>query len=103
MLKTIAFPFIALVLIFSILAPSFIPLLDKDCEVVAIADPGEEENNQEKESEKKIDEKDLFVTYLSPSHHFGEQGSKLEVLGYLFANSDFKEDILLPPPEGHFT
>ncbi|WP_420320731.1 hypothetical protein [Flagellimonas sp.] len=99
MLKTIAFSFIALVLIFSILAPSFVSLLDKDYAMVIIADSGEEENNQEKESEKKIDEKDLFVTYVSTSNHFKEQGNKLEVVGYLFANSDFKEDIFLPPPE----
>ncbi len=73
--------------------------MDGDCNIAILADTGEEENNTEKESEIKFDEKDLFMTSMPFPNNLAQQKNGLEITGYLLLNSDFKEDILLPPPE----
>lgn len=98
MLKTIAFPLIAMMLIFSILAPSLIPLLDNDYDIVVLIDNNEEEKSKEKESEKKFDEKNLFLNSFASSDSMFFQNLNQGCNRYLFSNSDFKADILLPPP-----
>lgn len=99
MLKTIAFPLISLVLIFSVLAPSIMPLMDKDSAIVILMDNNEEEKSNEKESEKKFSEKDLFLNHFAVNGSFFIQSNESEDTGYLFLISDFKAEILLPPPE----
>ncbi|MEO9512259.1 MAG: hypothetical protein ABJN84_06155 [Flavobacteriaceae bacterium] len=103
MLKTIAIPFISMMLIFSILAPSIAPLLDKDYDTFVFLDSNEEEKNNEKESEKNFDEKNLFLNYVLVTKRFFVQNKTLENVGYLFFNSDSKAEIFLPPPKLRFT
>jgi len=97
-LKTIAFPLIAVMLIFSILAPSLIPLLDNDYDIIVLMDNNEEEKSKEKESEKKFDEKNLFLSSFTSSDSMFFQNPNQGCNRYLFSNSDFKVEILLPPP-----
>ncbi|TAI47726.1 hypothetical protein [Flagellimonas allohymeniacidonis] len=96
--RTIAFPFIAFMLTFSIMAPSLLPLLHKDCEVAFLVDTGEEEKKSEKESEKKADEKNLFLN----NSGFSQTPISFHIAsGYIehsIFDSDFIGDILLPPP-----
>ncbi|MEZ4809704.1 MAG: hypothetical protein R2819_05030 [Allomuricauda sp.] len=98
MLKTIAFPFIAVLLIFSLLAPSIVTLLDKDSNIAFFMSPEEEEKKNEKESEKKIDGKNLFLTHFVSSDHFVSQERDLASSGYLPSVLDYEADILVPPP-----
>ncbi|MDC6365280.1 MULTISPECIES: hypothetical protein [Flavobacteriaceae] len=99
MLKAIAFPFIALMLIFSILAPSVISLVDKDGAIAVLVDSNDEENNQEKESKKKFEEKDLFLHGLVTTGNFLHKKEKSVHKKHVFLHSDFKAEILLPPPQ----
>ncbi|UII81770.1 hypothetical protein [Flagellimonas sp. CMM7] len=98
MLKTIALPLIAIMLIFSILAPSLTPLLGDDYDIAVLIDVNEEEKNKEKESEKKFDEKNLFLNSFASSDSMFFQNPIQSSNRYLFSNSDFKAEILLPPP-----
>lgn len=98
MVKTIALPFVALMLTFSIMAPSLLPLLHKDCAIVFLADTGEEEKKSEKESEKKADEKDLFLNSSSFSQFAVPFQITSGYVEYSIFDSDFVGDILLPPP-----
>ncbi len=98
-LKTIAFPLIAIMLIFSILAPSLIPLMDKEFDIAVLVDANEEEKSKEKESEKKFDEKNLFLDDSSSSNSLYLLNSGQDFSRYVFSNSDFKAEILLPPPQ----
>lgn len=97
-IKTIALPFIALVLTFSILAPSLAPLLHQDWEIAILVDAGEEEKKSEKESEKKFDEKDLYLNNFGFSYGSISSQYTLDHTDYLFLHSDFVADIPLPPP-----
>ena len=99
MLKAFAFPLIALMLIFSILAPSVITLVDRDCAIAALVDNSEEEKKPEKESEKKFSEKDLFLGQIETSGNYSVQGKNSVQKGYILKHSDYKAEILLPPPE----
>jgi len=101
MLKTLAFPLIALMLIFSLLAPSILPLLDKGCDISLVVDTSGEEKNTEKESENKFDEKDLYLSLAFPVKSVSVQNKKMGDVRYFFFNSDFKVEIPPPPPE-HF-
>ncbi|MEM8845501.1 MAG: hypothetical protein AAGD17_00235 [Bacteroidota bacterium] len=97
-MKKITFPLIALLLVSSILTPSLLPLLDESFDIVILTDTNEEEKQGESETEKKFDEKDLFLnnftfadSYLiQPQIHFHSE--------YILHNLDFIEEILLPPP-----
>ncbi len=97
-LKTIAFPLIAMMLIFSILAPSLAPLIDEEFDIAVLVDSGEDEKNKEKESEKKFDEKNLFLDDSSSSNSLYLLNQDQGFSRYVFSNSDFKAEILLPPP-----
>ncbi|MGX1927870.1 hypothetical protein [Flagellimonas sp. 2504JD4-2] len=99
MLKSIAHPLICIMLIFSILAPSIAPLVDKECAVAMLMDTNDEEKSKDKEAEKKIGEKDLFSGPFSMDGDFFLQLANAENPDYLFLNSDFMVEILLPPPE----
>nr|WP_299386583.1 hypothetical protein [Allomuricauda sp.] len=99
MFKAVAHPFICLMLIFSILAPSVAPLVDKDCSIAMHLDSGDEEKKQEKESEKKFGEKDLFMGPFSTEHSFWNQRTTVENSENPSLHSDVMREILLPPPE----
>lgn len=86
-------------LIFSILAPSIAPLVDKECAIAILMDPNDEEKSKDKEAEKKLGEKDLFLSLFSVDGNFFLQLSKAENTEYLFLDSDFMAEILLPPPQ----
>ncbi|SNY94820.1 hypothetical protein [Flagellimonas pacifica] len=98
MLKTIAHPMICLMLIFSILTPSIISLLNKDCAVVVLLDTNDEEK-QEKESEKKIGEKNLFAGPFDMNNGLFFDLTEVENIEYLLFNTDYMAEIFLPPPE----
>ncbi len=85
-------------LIFSILAPSVIPLLDKDCPVAVLLDTNEEEK-KEKDSEKKFGEKNLFTGPFDTNNGLFFQLTEVESTEYLLFNTDFKVEIILPPPK----
>lgn len=99
MLKTVALPFIAVMLIFSILAPSLVPLIGEDYEMAVLWDTGEEEKNSDNESEKKLGEKDLFLNKPHFSSTDFSQNEPEKFVCYFFSYSVFEADILLPPPE----
>ena len=85
-------------MVFSILTPSLLSVLDENSEIVLLTDTNEKESQSEKEAEKKFDEKDLFLNNI----HFGNshliQARVLCHSKYVFHNSDFIVDIILPPP-----
>lgn len=85
-------------LIFSILTPSIISLLDKDCAVAVLLDTNDEEK-KEKESEKKIGEKDLFAGPFEMNNGLFFHLTEAENTEYLLFNTDYKAEIFLPPPE----
>lgn len=99
MLRAIAHPFICFMLIFSILAPSIAPLVDRDCSIAIHMDSGDEEKKSEKESEKKFGEKDLFPGSFSSDNNFFDQGASVENNEDPSLHSDVLTEILLPPPE----
>lgn len=98
MLKTIAHPLICFMLIFSILAPSVLPLLDRDCELMAYVDTPEEKKGKEKETEKKFDEKNLFLDQISSLDGTLDSNKNISDTGYRFSVLEFHTEILLPPP-----
>lgn len=75
------------------------PLLSDKCDIVVLMDTGEEEKKKEKESEKKFDEKDLFLNQYASSDNFIALRKAFDPSGYLFSNSDFRPEIHLPPPQ----
>ena len=97
-MKNIAFPLIALFLVSSILTPSLLPIIDEDIDIVLLTDTNEEEKQGEKESEKKFDEKDLFLNNFQHIYSDLIQSREHTHLEYVVHNSDFVLDILLPPP-----
>ena len=97
-MKKIAFPLIALLLVTSILTPSLLSILDESCDIVLLTDTNEEEKQSESETEKKFDEKDLFLNNFQLVHSDLIQAQFHGHSIYLAHNSDFVEDILLPPP-----
>ncbi len=99
MLKTIAHPFICFMLIFSILAPSIAPLVDQECSIAIHLDSSDEEKKQEKESEKKFGEKNLFLGPFSSDNNFFDQGATVQSTENQSLHSDVMTEILLPPPE----
>ncbi|MCL6267371.1 hypothetical protein [Flagellimonas myxillae] len=99
MLKALAHPLICFLLIFSILAPSIVPLIDKDCPIAVFLDSSEEEKSKDKESEKKLGEKDLFLNSESLTNNFLGLNIKAEDTENLCMHSDVMTEILLPPPE----
>ncbi len=85
-------------MVFSILTPSLIPIIDESGDALVLTDMNEEEKQGEKEAEKSFDEKDLFLnnfnlTGSSPVQKQNHSHSKFTVL-----SSSFIVDIHLPPP-----
>ncbi|MCL6274111.1 hypothetical protein M3P19_08820 [Muricauda sp. 2012CJ35-5] len=99
MLKTIAHPLIGFLLIFSILAPSVIQLVDNDSPIAILMDSSEEEKNNDQESEKKMGEKDMYLNPCSLAQNIIDQNSRAEVLEQSFILLDATSEIFLPPPE----
>ncbi len=75
------------------------PLLSQKHDIVVLADANEEEKNHEKESEKKFDEKDLFLLNYVSSHFTLLQNKNLNHIGHTFPTSNFNTDIIIPPPK----
>lgn len=75
------------------------PLLSDKCDIVVLMDTAEEEKKKEKESEKKFDEKDLFLNQNIASSNFFALRKAFDPSRYLFSNSDFRPEIHLPPPK----
>ncbi|NAY91823.1 hypothetical protein GTQ34_07835 [Muricauda sp. JGD-17] len=98
MLKAISLPIIASLLITFLLAPPVMSLFDKDLCAAIILSPEEEEKNNEKEAEKKLDEKDLFLSDYVESHKMVSKEKKINTTEYLFSLLDYNLDILVPPP-----
>lgn len=73
--------------------------MDKECAVAILFDANEEEKKKDKESEKKFGEKDLFLNQSTLTGNFFLQNQESENTEYLLPHSDFKAEILLPPPE----
>lgn len=86
-------------LVVSILAPSIEALCKADNDSIVVMDFNEEENNK-KESEKKLDQKELFLSkYMeSRSLHVGQKNTGIQTC--LLTYSDFLSEIVLPPPQG---
>nr|WP_298996441.1 hypothetical protein [uncultured Allomuricauda sp.] len=97
-MKKIAFPLIAIFLVSSILTPSLLSLIGENIDIVLLTDSNEEEKQGEKESEKKFDEKDLFLNNFQFTQSDLTQAQECIHLVYVTHNSDFVLDILLPPP-----
>ncbi|MEM6865323.1 MAG: hypothetical protein AAF575_09075 [Bacteroidota bacterium] len=97
-MRNYIFSFFALFIISSILAPSVLSLMDESNEIVLLKDTNEEENNNENETEKQGDEKDMFLKNTYPSKSLVIQFQVHSYVEYELYHSDFIEDILLPPP-----
>ena len=100
LLKTIAFPFISLLLIFSLLAPSFLPFLEEDQSTSLVLDVDDtEKNNKKEESEKKSDEMDFFIknNFVHIIAIFAHR-QEYNLSGYLFPSLEYTIEILDPPP-----
>ena len=85
------------IVIFSLFAPSVIPLLDCENDAIVLIDFTEEESK--KENKKELEEKDVFFQDLNPNKD--ESGNDIAASNfyYLLKSSDFKHNIVLPPPE----
>ncbi|WP_222982262.1 hypothetical protein [Flagellimonas meishanensis] len=98
MLRAIAFPIIAFLLISSLLAPPVMVLLDRDFSMAMILSPEDEDKSNEQEAEKKLDEKNLFITDFTGPHGMFSKERKINPTEYVPSLSDYKADILVPPP-----
>ncbi|WP_156102212.1 hypothetical protein [Muricauda sp. MAR_2010_75] len=99
MLRTIAFPFVSVLLIFSLLASPLIPFLDKEFSKTLVLSAEEEKSSKKEESEKKFDEKDFFIkNYFAVSSDFLAQDKHYTTAGYLFPVLEYTVEILDPPP-----
>lgn len=85
-------------LVFSILAPSIIHLMDRDCSVAVLMDNNDEEK-KENESEKKFGEKDLFLNSVVMDSDFFPESSFVQDTEHQFSTSDYLAEIFLPPPQ----
>ena len=74
------------------------PLLSPKHDMVVLTDTNEKEKNQENESEKKFDEKDLFFPNFVSSHFIFLQSKDLNHIEHTFLTSNFNTDIIVPPP-----
>lgn len=98
MLRAIAFPIIAFLLISSLLAPPVMSLFDKECSIAMMLSPEEEEKGNEKEAEKKLDEKNLFLTDEIASQMMSLSKKKKKSTEHMLSFQDYKAEILVPPP-----
>lgn len=82
--------------LFAIAAPSVITLLDVDKPVVIITLNEEEHQEQGK---KSVDEKKVARNDLSNFSLLSQWQDSVSYDAYLLGFSDFKSEIILPPPE----
>lgn len=83
--------------IFSLLAPAVLPLIEGVDSIFMVVEINEE--NQKKESKKELSEKDFFVpgSHLPTTSQF--TGSSAENFAYLEKHLTVATEIDLPPPE----
>ncbi len=60
--------------------------------------PEEEDKGSEKEAEKKLDEKNLFVNDLVAAYNMFSKEKPSNPLGYMLYLTEYKPDIIVPPP-----
>jgi len=83
--------------IFSLFAPSIVPLLQWDNDMVAATEIIEEESK--KETKKEIEENDVFCESLSGFSDFGFNLEEVGISYQMVDASDYAAEILIPPPE----
>lgn len=98
MVKSFTFSFLATMLVISILAPSIEALCTSDYDTVVVMDINEEENNQQ-ESKKDIDEKELFFSNYLFVDYFSQLKNETKNIPFLVSFIDYSLEIVLPPPE----
>lgn len=88
---------LSIILTVSVLTPTVVSLTDVSSDKIAFFDSGDEENN--KETEKKFDEKELFFENygLQEGLTYSRKGN-LEK-SYLLRLQKIDSEILLPPPQ----
>ena len=82
-------------LVFSILAPSFVKLIS-DIEMVEIVDINDKEKKEKKE--KDIEEKIIQLTKLDENLDFSNKNNN-RIFYYLKKHANMLFDIISPPPE----
>lgn len=100
MLKSSSFSLIAFIIVLSILGPSIDALMSfgSQTDEAYVIDFNEEENN-EGETEKKIDEKECYIEQqLLGTYSFTLQKKSLQEIN-LLSNSQFDSEIIPPPPK----
>lgn len=85
-------------LVVSILAPSIETLCKSKADSILVMDFSEEENNN-KESEKKFDQKELFFSSIAEKNSFSFTNEITKSQTSLLPYSDFSAEIVLPPPK----
>lgn len=85
------------VLLASIVAPTYISLTEGSCDITAIADLGEEEENKGKESVKDLEVK-IYYSDNSESLYIGLEKKKRMSFYYKNYTSHYKK-LISPPPE----
>ena len=85
-------------MVFSVLTPSLLSIVDESTDLLVLTDTGEEEKQGEQETEKKLEEKDLFLNNFSFTNSFVDQRRKHLPSEFTLFNSNFIVDIHLPPP-----
>ena len=83
--------------IFSLFAPSVLPLLPMDTDGVVAIEIIEEENKQE--SKKELEEKDVFFESELVSSDFYQEFDDALASYYKLNSSDHAMEIPIPPPE----
>lgn len=81
----------------SLFAPSILPILSADKDKVVAIDMNEEENK--KETQKELDEKDIFFDVELHPVNSKVYLSSVLVTFYAEGESEHSNEILLPPPE----
>ena len=97
-MKKVSFPLIALLLVFSVLTPSLLSIVDEGSDLLVLTDTNEEEKQGEQEAEKNLDEKDLFLNNFGFTNSSVVQRQKHLHSEFTLFNSNFVVDIHLPPP-----
>jgi hypothetical protein len=90
-----------LLVIFSLFAPSVLPLIEDSNIEIALIDFNEEENKKDnkKENKTEMDEKDVFFENIVQFNN-RHVGHRLQADShYLNSSSEFHDKIHLPPPE----
>jgi hypothetical protein len=98
MFNSFSFSGIALLLVFSLLAPSIETLCASDYESVLAMDFNEDENNS-KESEKNFDHKELFFDNAIGNKNIYIDQQTIRNQTHILFYSNLSSEILLPPPK----